>query len=74
MNSQPTAQQAGPVPVGSPPGTIWSWCMPLDWVDINTCIAELRWTINNTQFRPNDIWDTCVAGPGCVPAVCAQHA
>jgi len=59
MNTQPPASSVPAVA----PGQQWTWCLLVDWYDITTCTAELRWDPNSNASgvpqvsRPQDIWD-----------------
>ena len=64
MNSQPAPSSVPPVAAGQQ----WTWCLLMDWFDISTCVAELRWDPESNatgvpvDVRPQDIWDTYYRG------------
>jgi hypothetical protein len=64
MNSQPAPSSVPPVAAGQQ----WTWCLLMDWFDISTCTAELRWDPESNatgvpvDVRPQDIWDTYYRG------------
>ena len=64
MNSQPAPSSVPPVSAEQQ----WAWCLLMDWFDISTCIAELRWDPESNatgvpvDVRPQDIFDTYYRG------------